>query len=71
MWKRKQIEIPPEIAKATVRDMKAFFKAKGQLEGDEIAATAAWRLQQHLAGKVRVRLSDMKELFHAMKDQIK
>ena len=28
---RRQLEIPPEAAKAFVRDMKAFFKAKDQL----------------------------------------
>jgi hypothetical protein len=35
---RKQLDIPPEAAKAFVRDIKAFFKAKGQLKQDEIAA---------------------------------
>jgi hypothetical protein len=35
---RKQLELPPEIAKAFVRDMRAYFKAKEQNKRDEIAA---------------------------------
>jgi len=42
---RKQLEIPPEAAKAFVRDLKAFFKASGQLMQDEIAAKQAWLLR--------------------------
>jgi hypothetical protein len=66
---RKQLELPPQAAKAFVLDMRAFFKAKGQRDGDEIAATAAWRLEEHLPKGTKLRLSDVKELFHAMKDQ--
>ena len=44
----KPIELPPEAAKAFVRDMKAFFKASGQLVQDEIAAKQVWSLKQHL-----------------------
>lgn len=65
----KRLELPPQAAKAFVRDMRAFFKAKGQRDGDEIAATAAWRLKEHLPKGTTLRLSDVKELFHAMKDQ--
>jgi hypothetical protein len=35
---RKQLELPPEVAKAFVRDMRASFKADGQNKRDEIAA---------------------------------
>jgi hypothetical protein len=41
MLRRKELEIPPEVAKAFVRYMKAFFKSSGQ-EADEIAAKQAW-----------------------------
>jgi hypothetical protein len=30
----KSIELPPRVAKAFVRDMRAFFKAKDQLKRD-------------------------------------
>jgi hypothetical protein len=43
----KAIELPPQIAKAFVRDMGAFFRAKDQLKQDEIAAGMSWLLQQH------------------------
>ena len=64
---RKQLEIPPEAAQAFVRDMRAFFKASGH-KADEIAAEAGWRLKQHLPRGTRLRISDVKEMFHAMKD---
>jgi hypothetical protein len=35
---RKQLELPPAVAKAFVRDMRAYFKAKDQNKRDEIAA---------------------------------
>jgi hypothetical protein len=34
---RKPIELPPEIARAFVRDMKAFFAERNQIKADEIA----------------------------------
>jgi hypothetical protein len=64
---RKPIELPPEAAKAFVRDMKAFFKASGH-EADEIAAEAGWRLKQHLPRGTQLRISDVKELFLQMRD---
>ena len=67
---RKQLEIPPEAAKAFVRDMKAFFKAKGQLMQDEIAAKQVWLLKQHLPRGTKLRTSDVKDLFLQMKDQV-
>lgn len=67
---RKGFELPPEAAKTFVKDMRAFFKAKDQLKGDEIAAMAAWRLKQHLPRGTKLRLTDVKELFHAMKDHL-
>lgn len=65
---RKELVIPPEAAKAFVKDMKAFFKAKGQLKQDEIAADAGWRLKQHLPRGAKLRLTDVKALFLQMKD---
>ena len=67
---RKQIEIPPEAAQAFVRDMKAFFKAKGQFMQDEIAAKQLWLLKEHLPRGAKLRTSDVKELFLQMKDQV-
>ena len=61
---RKRIEIPPEAAIAFVRDMGAFFKAKGQ------PAKQVWLLKQHLPRGIKLRTSDVKELFHRLKDRL-
>src|SRR5262245_50392162 len=44
---RQELKLPPQVAKAFVRDMKAFFKAKDQLKQDEIAARQRCALQQY------------------------
>jgi hypothetical protein len=49
----KPIELPPEIAKGFVRDMKAFFKE--QLEEDKIAADAGWHLPRDEASPYRCK----------------
>ena len=46
----KHIELPPGVAQAFVRDMRAFFKAKNQLKQDEIASR-----QLHALGPFSVR----------------
>ena len=55
-------------AQAFVRDMRAFFKASGQLLQDEIAAKQVWLLKQHLPRGTKLRTSDVKELFLQMRD---
>ena len=65
---RKELVIPPAVAKAFVRDMKAFFKAPNQLKGDEIAAGTGWMLKNHLPRGTKLRITDVKELFERMKD---
>jgi hypothetical protein len=41
----KHIELPPRVAQAFVRDMRAFFRAKNQLKQDEIASSQLHALQ--------------------------
>jgi hypothetical protein len=65
---RKELVIPPEAAQAFVRDMRAFFKASGQLLQDEIAAKQVWLLKQHLPRGTKLRTADVKELFLQMRD---
>jgi hypothetical protein len=65
----KHIELPPSVARAFVRDMRAFFKAKNQLKQDEIASRqlhALWAFQSPRDKKLR--LADVKEIFLQMKD---
>jgi hypothetical protein len=65
---RKPIELPPQVAKAFVRDMRTFFRAKDPLKQDEIAAGTSWMLQQHFPRGTKLRLTDVKELFLQMRD---
>ena len=67
---RKQLEIPPAAAKAFVRDMKAFFKAKSQLKQDEIAARQCFALEPYLPRGTKLRLSNVKEMFLNLKDRV-
>ena len=56
----KPIELPPEVAKAFVRDKKAFFAAGGTgVKADGIAAMQLHALKLHYSGKLR--LTDVKE----------
>jgi hypothetical protein len=58
---RKQLEVPPAVARAFVEDMKAFFAEKNAIKRDEIAARQLYALKQHYTGKLR--LFDVKEMF--------
>jgi hypothetical protein len=65
----KPIELLPEVAKAFVRDMRAFFKAGGTgVKADGIAAQQLHALREHYSGKLK--LTDVKEMFLQMRDQI-
>jgi hypothetical protein len=65
----KNIELPPRVAQAFVRDMRAFFKAKNQLKQDEIASRLVARaLGLSAPGEKKLRLADVKEMFLQMKD---
>jgi hypothetical protein len=65
---RKPIELPPEVARAFVADMRLYFAEKNGIKRDEIAARQAWLLQQHWTGKLRT--IDVKDMFVQMRDQI-
>jgi hypothetical protein len=65
---RKAFELPPAGARNFVRDMKAYFAAGHSPKADAIAAQQAWLLSQHVNKTVKVH--EVKELFHAMRDQL-
>jgi len=68
---RKPLELPPEIAKAFVRDMRAFHAEKSPLKRDEIASRQIQFLRQ-FQGKSerRIKPHQVKEMFEEMKDQV-
>jgi hypothetical protein len=66
----KHIELPPRVAQAFVKDMRASFKAKNQLKQDEIASRRLHALIvfQRPRDK-KQRLADVKQMFPQMRDQ--
>jgi len=64
---RKPIELPPEVARNFVGDVRAFHAAKDSLKKDEIAAKQLWLLKQHWTGKLR--MVDVMEMFQQMRNQ--
>jgi hypothetical protein len=67
---RKPLELPPEVAQAFVRDMRAYFKAKGQNKRDEIAARQRSALSEfHGPRDKKLRITDVIKMFNEMKDQ--
>ena len=65
----KHIEVPPRVAQAFVRDMRAFFKAKNQLKQDEIASRQLHALIPFQRPREKkLRLVDVKRMFWEMKD---
>lgn len=66
---RKPIELPPEVARRFVRDMRAYFAEKDGIKADAIAARQIHILRQYQGQHERpIKLHQVKEMFHAMKD---
>ena len=65
----KPIELPPKVAQAFVKDMRAFFAASNTLKQDEIASRQCWALNEHRRPRdKKLRLADVKQMFLQMKD---
>jgi len=65
----KTINLPPAVARDFIRDMRAFFAAgHDTIKADGIAAQQLHLLREHYSGKLR--LTDVKEMFVAMRDQV-
>ncbi|WP_316184766.1 hypothetical protein [Bradyrhizobium sp. SZCCHNRI1003] len=68
---RKPLELPPEVAKAFLTDMEAFYAAPDWLAKDEIAARQLRVLREYLRPSDRkLGLTEVKELFAQMRDQV-
>jgi hypothetical protein len=67
---RKTLELPPSIARAFVKDVRAFFAEEDKHRQDEIAARQLSALNEHRGRQEKpLRLSDIKMMFEALKDQ--
>jgi hypothetical protein len=67
---RKPIDLPPDVARAFVEDMRAFFAEKSTIKADEIAIRQLLVLNEYLGRRERpLRVTDIKEMFRQMRDR--
>ena len=65
----KSLDLPMDVAKNFVRDMRAYFAEPNNIKRDEIAARQLHALRQHQGPRdKKLRLSDVIEMFVQMKD---
>jgi hypothetical protein len=66
---RKAIQLPPEVARAFIRDLKAFFAEENPTKRDEIAIRQMSALRQYQGPREKpVRIPDIMEMFRQMRD---
>lgn len=66
---RKELGLPPDIARSFVEDMHAFHAEKDSLKRDEIAARQIHVLRQYQAKNDQpIELHEVKQMFREMKD---
>jgi hypothetical protein len=71
MIKRAPLELPPAVARAFVKDMKAFFQEENPYKQDEIAARQLSALNEYRGRQDKpLRLSDVKAMFLEIMDQV-
>jgi hypothetical protein len=57
------MELPPRVAQAFVKDMRAFFAAANTIKQDEIAARQLQALNKHRRPRDKpLRLADVKQM---------
>lgn len=64
----KPIDLPPEIARAFMRDLRAYHRTKNGDKKTLIAARQAEELSRHTGSLVK--LAEVRELFQRMKNQV-
>jgi hypothetical protein len=68
MLVRKPLELPPNVAKAFVKDMRAYFAEKDGYKRDTIAVSQLHALKEHQGPREKpLVLSDVKAMFREMK----
>lgn len=67
MIKRSPLDLPPDVAKSFVKDMKAYFAEEDGHQRDAIAVRQLHTLKQHQGPREKpLRLSDVKRMFILM-----
>lgn len=68
--RNKPIELPPDVARAFIRDMRAYFVEKSPLKRDEIASRQIHVLRQFQEKHERpLKLNQVKQMFEELRDQ--
>jgi len=62
------VDLPPEVARAFVRDMEAYFAEPDPIKKDLIAVLQLRSLQDHWKGKLR--LDDVRRMFLEMREHL-
>jgi hypothetical protein len=66
---RKPIELPPEVARRFIKDMRAYFAEKNAIKRDEIAGRQMHVLREYQGpGEKPVRIPDIMEMFLRMRN---
>jgi hypothetical protein len=66
----KPTELPPTVARAFVRDMRAFHAEKSPIKRDEIASRQIHVLRQYQGKRERpIKLHQVKQMFEVTKAQ--
>ena len=66
--KAPKINLPPDIARGFVKDMRAFFSEEDATKRDVIAVRQLHALKEHQGPREKpLRLSDVKQMFREMK----
>ena len=70
VMQRRPLDLPPDVARAFVKDMRAFFAENNAIKRDEIAARQLSALNAYRGRQENpLRLSDIETMFEAMKDK--
>jgi hypothetical protein len=65
----KPLDLPPDVARAFVQDMRAYFAEENPIKRDGIAVRQLRALRERQGPREKkLRLSDVKEMFAQMKD---
>ena len=66
---KRPIELPPNVAKAFAKDMRAYHAEPNAIKRDEIASRQLHALRELLGPREKkLRIHDVKEMFEQMRD---
>lgn len=67
---KKTLSIPPNTARAFLRDMERYFAEPPGVKRDEIAVLTRLDLLGHMPNGSKLRVSEVVELFYKMRNEL-